>query len=350
MTAESALELPRGRRVLVTGGAGFVGSHLVELLCQDNEVTVLDDLSTGKRANLAGARHPVELVVGDVRDPATVERAVRDQDLVYHLAILNLRLSLSDPQSNASVNSMGTLQVALACAARRVERLVYVSSSEIYGNMTRPGSLPAPTTVYASSKLAGEHHVAAVARTTGLPVSICRPFNAYGPRAHLSGPSAEVIPRFALRLRAGWPLPIFGGGGQTREFTWVQDLVRGVAAAGALSHAGAGAGAVASEAALIEGPFDLAHPQPISVREVAEVLAQRLTGRAPELKLLTARPGDVQAHMADPGPARERMGFVAPTTFAQGVDRFLAWLEEAVPDPMTVLAAEANQDERNWMR
>lgn len=312
--------LPRGRRILVTGGAGFVGSHLVALLAEHNDVVVLDDLSTGRRDNVT-----VPIIEGDVRDTATVAAAVAGRHLVFHLAVRSLRHGLGRPRDCADVNALGSLNVALACRDAAVERLVYVSSSEVYGN-TRDGSC-APTTVYAASKLAGELHCQAVTRTWGLPVTVLRPFNAYGPRCHLGGPSAELIPRYALRLRAGRPLPVFGDGQQDRAFTWVGDTALGIALAGAAD---------------CEGPLDLSRAERFSVRQVGEQLGEIL-GIPATWQVLPPRPGDVGAQHPDPEPARRALGFEAATDLQTGLRRFVAWLAERAPDPERWLDAD-----RNW--
>ncbi len=316
--------LPTGRRILVTGGAGFVGSSLVELLAAHNTVTVLDDLTTGRRENLPEG---VRLIVGDVRSEADVAAACAGAELIFHLAVRCLRFGLSHPEETAAVNGAGSLVVALAAARCGADRLVYVSSSEVYGDM-RPGQEPQPTTVYAASKLAGEAYVRGVARTTGLAVTIVRPFNAYGPRCHLSGPSAEVIPRFALRLRAGRPLPVFGDGLQDRAFTWVGDSARGIALAAGANEP-------------LAGPFDISSERRASILEIGSLLGERL-GIEPVWSVLPPRPGDVREQHPDPEPARAALGFEARVALSDGLDRFVGWLDSAAPSPASLIDAEQN--------
>ena len=211
-------------RALVTGGAGFIGSHLTDHLARLGcRVTVLDNLVNGRRENLAEALSTgrVELVVGDITDAATCERIVPGHDVVFHLACLGVRASLHDPFSNHQVNALGSLNLLAAARRAGTPRFVYVSTSEVYGKaLTFPLTESAttwPTTVYGGSKLAGEHYAAAYHECYGLPVIRIRPFNNYGPRAHFEGDSGEVIPRFMLRALAGQAPVVFGDGSHTRE-------------------------------------------------------------------------------------------------------------------------------------
>src|SRR5213593_346242 len=192
-----------GKRVLVTGGAGFVGSHLVDVLARSNDVTVLDDLSVGRAANLEDTPGPVRVVRADIRDREAINSTVREAEVIVHLAVVCLRVSISDPMASHLVNDLGTLNLLLAAQDSSVERFVYVSSSEVYGSAKRTPmdeSHPLnPMTPYAAAKLAGEAYALSFHRTYGFPTTVVRPFNVYGPREHADGPSGEVIPRFVAR-------------------------------------------------------------------------------------------------------------------------------------------------------
>ena len=222
------------RRVLVTGGAGFIGSHLVDALAaRGDHVTVVDNLSVGVRDNLA--HHDpaqVELHVADVLDAPRMNALVEGVDIVFHLATQCVRLSLFEPELVHRVNTEGTLRMLMAAAAAGVGRFVYVSSSEAFGSaQTVPMAEDHPfdpTTIYGASKLAGEHYTTAFHRTHGLEHVIVRPFNTYGPREHFEGAYGEVIPKFVVRAMNGKRPIIFGDGKQTRDFTFVEDTVRGM--------------------------------------------------------------------------------------------------------------------------
>ncbi|HEX8077737.1 MAG TPA: NAD-dependent epimerase/dehydratase family protein, partial [Chthoniobacterales bacterium] len=215
-------------RILVTGGAGFIGSHLVDRLISTGEaVTVLDDLSTGSENNLAEAksRGDLRLVTGSILDETAVSRALTGCNRVYHLAVQCVRRSLGDPRQSHDVNATGTLAMLEAARRHGVGLFVYSSSSEVYGNAStgllhEDDTSCRPTTVYGGAKLAGEAYAEAYYQTYGLPTVVVRPFNAYGPRAHDRGDLAEVVPRFVIRVLNGLPPVIFGDGSNGRDFTY----------------------------------------------------------------------------------------------------------------------------------
>jgi UDP-glucose 4-epimerase len=229
--------------VVVTGGAGFIGSELVrQLAARGERVVIVDNLVNGKRENVADvlSRH-VSLLIADVRDLGTVGPHLRDARAVYHLACLGVRHSVHSPHENHDVNATATLKLLAASREADVPRFVYVSSSEVYGGVQstpiRGDAInedhPAfPCTVYGGSKLAGESYVRAYFRTYGYPTVVVRPFNTYGPRSHHEGDSGEVIPKFLLRCLAGRPMIVFGDGSQSRDFTFVSDTAAGILLAG----------------------------------------------------------------------------------------------------------------------
>jgi len=318
------------RRALVTGGAGFVGSELVTQLVADGwHVTVLDDLATGRRANLAHV--PADrwtLVVGDVRDRPLVASLARTTPIVFHLACLGVRHSLVAPRANADVNADGTLAALEAARAARVERLVHVSSSEVYGSAVREpmdeDHPTAPATVYGAGKLAGEAYARAFHASFGVPVAIVRPFNAYGPRAHHEGTSGELIPRFLLHALAGRPLPVFGDGEQARDFTWVGDTARGIRLAATCPGA-------------VGATLNLGSGRAITVRALAAAIAA-LVGRDVPLEPQAPRPGDVRRLIADATRAATVLGWRPTVDFADGLARTLAWYRDQELDPERLLA------------
>ena len=220
------------KRVLITGGAGFIGSHLVDaLLAKGYGVRVLDNLSTGKRSNLPLDNPRVELLEGDVADAELVARAAVDTTAVVHLAaVASVQASVDDPVSTHQSNFVGTLNVCEAMRKAGVKRVVYASSAAVYGNNGEGASIDeettkAPLTPYASDKLAGEHYFDFYRRQHGLEPVIFRFFNIFGPRQDPSSPYSGVISIFSERAQQGVPIAVFGDGEQTRDFMYVEDLV-----------------------------------------------------------------------------------------------------------------------------
>ncbi|WP_130470562.1 NAD-dependent epimerase/dehydratase family protein [Candidatus Magnetaquicoccus inordinatus] len=318
-------------RILVTGGAGFIGSHLVDwLVAREQAVTVLDDFSTGSRGNLLAAmqKGDVRIVEGSILDQQAIEEAMRDCELVYHLAVQCVRRSLGAPLHNHAVNATGTLNVLEVARQQRVKRFLYCSSSEVYGNSSTArlteDTLCQPTTVYGAAKLAGEYYTLAYQRTYGLPITVVRPFNAYGPREHDQGDLAEVIPRFVIRILNGLPPIIFGNGLQGRDFTYVTEIAKGIGMAG-LAEATTGR------------VVNMAYGQMITIREVARIIAEQI-GRADlQPQFVDERPGDVLALHADTGLAKELLAYRAEIAFAEGVGRYLHWFKESYADPSLLL-------------
>lgn len=319
-------------RILVTGGAGFIGSELVAQLCALNRrVIVVDNLATGLEENLEGL--PVTLVHGDVRDPGPWRHLLDETSTVYHLACLGVRHSIHSPLENHDVNAGGTLAVLEAALRRGVDRFVHVSSSEVYGTAVRvPMAEDHPTspeTPYGAAKLAGEAYARAYHRTYGLPVAIVRPFNTFGPRCHHEGASGEVIPRFLLRALAGRPLIVFGDGEQTRDFTWVSDTAQGIIAAGLVADA-------------VGCTLNLGSGREVSLLKLARLIAGEHAGivHQPE------RPGDVRRLIADSSEARRVLGFAPRVELESGLAQLRSWYRRQRTSPQQLLAAEVVQ---NWI-
>jgi UDP-glucose 4-epimerase len=322
------------RRVLVTGGAGFIGSHLVDaLVARGDNVTVVDNLSVGERINLAqhdGNPH-CTLQVSDVLDKEAIHALMAGQDTVFHLATQCVRLSLFDPETVHRVNTEGTLNVLLAAVAAGVKRFVYVSSSEVYGTgigvpMAEDHQFD-PRTVYGASKLAGELYTTAFYRTDDLSTVIVRPFNTYGPRSHFHGAYGELIPKFVVRVLNGRRPLIFGDGEQTRDFTHVSDTVNGILRASACET-------------LTGKSVNIARGEKVSVNAIS-ALVLRACGRedlqpehGPE------RPADVRHHYADIARARAVLGFEPAVPITEGIERYVAWFRSTFPDPSLLIADE----------
>lgn len=339
------------RRIIVTGGAGFIGSHLVDVLAdQGNDVVVVDDLSTGSIANLSrhlcpsmgcqcNGTHPlsaVQLVEADITDADAMHEVISDADVVIHMAVACVRTSLNQPEFVHEVNATGSLNVALAAQRNDIPRLVYVSSSEAYGSAQHVPMAEdhpvEPTTVYGASKLVGEAYSHAMGRTYGMEVIVIRPFNSYGPREPHTGKRAEVIPKFVLRTMVGCRPVIFGSGIQTRDFTWVEDTARGIAAASA-------------QDALVGETVNIARGQEISIRQLAEkVLA--IFGRGGELPIFDApRPGDVDRHFADTTKASRLVGWKPTVSIDEGLRRYVDWVVDQGIDIEHWLEEDT---QRNW--
>jgi UDP-glucose 4-epimerase len=329
-----------GQTVLVTGGAGFIGSHLVDALAEHCRVRVLDDLSTGKLDNVAQHRssEKVTFIRGDVRDPGAVRTALDGVHTVFHLACRGVRHSLGHPVENHEVNAAGTLHLLGRAREAGVRRFVHVSSSEVYGTarvVPMGEDHPCfPETVYGAAKLAGECYARAYCRSYGLPVVVVRPFNNFGPRSHHEGDSGEVIPRFVVWALAGLPPVIFGDGRQTRDFIYVADTAYWLCR-------------VAECDALVGCTVNLGSGRETSVRELARVVCEA-AGRPDLTPVFEApRPGDVMRHLADSGLAAQALGFRARTDLREGVRRLVAYLR-ARPEGAAALASQAQRV--NWTR
>jgi UDP-glucose 4-epimerase len=323
--------------VVVTGGAGFIGSELVRHLAADGtRVVVIDNLVNGKAENLAGVDGDVTLLEEDIRRTGAFATVLRDADVVYHLACLGVRHSVHSPTENHDVNATGTLRLLEASREAGVPKFVCVSSSEVYGtarwapmNEEHPTF---PSTVYGGSKLAGESYARAFYRTYGYPTVVVRPFNTYGPRSHHEGDSGEVIPKFLLRCLAGKPMVIFGDGTQTRDFTYVSDSVRGIILAG-------------TQAAAVGATINLGSGIEVTVNELARTVAS-IAGR-PDAEVLNdePRPGDVLRLCADMSQARKLLGYRVNVTLAEGLEKLLAWYRAQATTPEELLRTEVVH---NW--
>jgi UDP-glucose 4-epimerase len=308
--------------VLVTGGAGFIGSNLVRhLLAAGDRVRVLDDLSTGHRANLEGVE--AEVIEGDVRDQELVRRACRGAEVVYHLAALpSVARSLADPARTNDVNVRGTLSVLLAARAEGVRRVVYASSSSIYGDApTLPkeeGMPPLPRSPYAAAKLAGEAYCRAFTASLGLETVSLRFFNVFGPRQDPASPYAAVIPRFASRMLAGEPPVIFGDGRQSRDFTYVANAVR------ACRLAAEADGEVAGEV------LNVACGRRTSLLELVALL-NRLLGTSLEPVFADPQPGDVRHSEAAIAKAERLLGYRPLVGVEEGLAETVEWVARALP-------------------
>ena len=328
------------RRVLVTGGAGFIGSELVgQLTGQGAYVIVVDNLVNGRQENLEELpTSSYRLWVADIRDEERVAPLMQDVDILFHLACLGVRHSIHSPYENHEVNATGTLKLLTLAREAGVKRFVYVSSSEVYGTAQWvPMAEEHPTmpmTVYGASKLAGECYTRAFYRTYGYPTVVVRPFNAYGPHCHHEGDSGEVIPKFLLRCMAGHPMVVFGDGTQTRDFTYVSDIARGITMAGLADDA-------------VGQTINLGSGCEITINDLAHQVAE-VVGR-PDAVVThdNPRPGDVLRLCADTTKARQLIGFEPRVTLAEGLKNLRDWYLSLGQPPQALLEREIV---RNWER
>lgn len=300
-------------KVLVTGAAGFIGSHLVQRLLRDgHEVTGFDNFSTGHRRNLERIGGEIRFIEGDLRNEDQVRRATESSELVYHLAALaSVPLSIAEPKLTFDVNVTGTLNLLTAAQDAGVRRLVFASSSSVYGDPAvtpTPESLtPRPLSPYAVSKLTGEHLCTLSNNLYGVETVVLRYFNVYGPYQDPNSPYAAVIPKFIRSLLMGEIPSIFGDGEQTRGFTYVDDVVDGNVLAGLVPEA---AGAV----------MNLSSDRSVSVNQAFAAICTKLD-RPMEAAYLPARSGEIRDSRADVALARELLGFESHISFEFGLNR-----------------------------
>jgi len=313
-----------GKSVLVTGGAGFIGSNLVQaLLDEGRQVRVLDDLSTGFRENLLPG---IDLVEGDVADETAVRRAVEDVDVVFHHAAHRAVLrSVERPIETDRANTGGTLNVLKAALDAGARRVVYASSSSVYGGAAEmPTVETAPTrprSPYAVSKLAGEEYCRVFSELYGLETVALRYFNVYGPRQRPDSAYAAVIPLFLDALKRGEPATVHGDGLQSRDFTFVSDVV-----SANLSAASAPAEDCSGKA------YNIAGGAAYSLMDLLAILGSIL-GVDPKALHVGPRPGDVRHTRADISAAANDLGHKPVVGFEQGLEQTVAWFGARPPAP-----------------
>ena len=308
-------------RYLVTGGAGFIGSNIAaELVKRGEDVVVLDNLSTGYEKNLAPVRSAITFVQGDIRDAAAVREALAGVDYVLHQAALaSVPRSIEDPELVNDVNVRGTLVVLEAARRAKVRRFVYAASSSAYGDSEQLPKIetmrPKPLSPYAASKLTGEHYCAVYAHCYDLSTVCLRYFNIFGPRQDPRSQYAAVIPIFVSHLLAGTPPTIYGDGEQSRDFTYIENVVE--------------ANIRASRCAAARGQVvNIACGERYTLNELFASL-RALVGSSVEPSYDAPRAGDVKHSHADIGAARALFGYEVRVPFAEGLRRTVEWYRGA---------------------
>ncbi len=299
------------RKVLVTGGGGFIGSNLVRRLLElGDDVRVLDNYSTGNRTNLAGLEDEIEMVEGELRSYERVHNAVRGVEVVFHQGALpSVPRSVHDPLTSSAVNIEGTLNVLLAARDENVQRVVFASSSSVYGgsgDLPRVESQPTdPISPYAVSKLAAERYCVGFSRVYALETVALRYFNVFGPHQDPTSQYAAVVPRFIRSVRDGEPVPIYGDGTQSRDFTYIANVVD--------------ANVLAAKADGVSGAvLNVATGRSASVNELADTIGETL-GLPVEKQYLPQRAGDVRDSWADIGEARRLLGYQPTVGLEEGL-------------------------------
>ena len=307
-------------RIMVTGGAGFIGSHIAAaLVAQGDQVVVLDDLSTGHERNLEAIGGSVEFVRGSVTDDIAVAKAVAGCDYVYHEAALaSVPRSIENPKANNEANVAGTLNVCAAAHEAGVKRLIYAASSSAYGDspsLPKVETMPTnPKSPYAIAKLAGEHYVSVYASVYGMQTLSIRYFNVFGPRQDPDSPYAAVIPIFIDALLDGRPPTIHGDGEQSRDFTYIDNVVE--------------ANLKALTAPKLSGDVvNVALGDRTSLNQLYGWLKE-IIGSDLEAEYGPERVGDVKHSQADVGRAQELLGYETKVTVAEGLKRTVEWYRE----------------------
>jgi UDP-glucose 4-epimerase len=309
-------------KILVTGGAGFIGSHIAEALVRaGHRVRVLDNFYSGKRGNLQPVKRDVEIVRGDCADPRAARRATKGMEVVYHeAAIPSVARSVENPALSHAANATGTLTILVAARDAGVRRVIYAGSSSIYGDAAelpkRESMTPHPLSPYAVGKLVGEHYLSVFCRLFGMEGLTLRYFNVFGPRQDPSSPYSGVISRFATALLAGETPVVFGDGRQSRDFTYVENVVRGNLLA--LRAKGADGRAV-----------NVATGRRVSLTQLLHAIA-RETGRPARARTKPQRAGDIRHSLADIRLARRLLGYRPSVDFETGLKRTLAWYRNRV--------------------
>ena len=325
--------------ILVTGGAGFIGSHIAEALVKrGHRVRVLDDFFSGHRENLAPVKRDVEILRGDCAEPRDARRAVKGIDVVFHEgAIPSVARSVADPLLSRRANGTATLTMLLAARDAGTRRFIYASSSSVYGDTPtlpkRESMQTLPLSPYAAEKLSGEHYLRMFHRLFGLETLSLRYFNIFGPRQDPSSPYSGVISRFATALIAGEAPVIYGDGLQSRDFTYVGNVVD--------------ANLKALAARKLEGQaVNIATGRRVTLRALLAVMARAL-GAPAEARHEPARAGDVRHSLADVTRARRLLGYRPRWGLDEGLEKTMAWYRESYrPTPGSGRAAGASARRR----
>lgn len=307
------------RKAMITGGAGFIGSHIADALIKENvEVVVFDNLSSGNLKNLEHVKEKIEFVKGDIRDLDALARALEGCDTVFHqAAVVSVTKTVENPVDSSEVNDMGTLKVLEASRQNNVKRVVLASSSAVYGDDPRlpkvEDMVPKPLSPYAVQKLTGELYAAMYMDLYGLETVFLRYFNVFGPRQDPSSPYSGVISIFMTKANNKEQPTIFGDGNQTRDFVYVKDVVNANLLA-------------ASEADAVGQAFNVGTGRYITIKALWDLVC-KLAGIGVSANYADPRPGDILESFSDIGKAENLMGFKPLFTFEKGLKETFKWYD-----------------------
>ncbi len=302
----------RNYKILITGGAGFIGSHLAAKFAAHNEVTVLDDLSSGSKENLKGI--PVKFVNGSILDKKLVNKVCKGMDYVFHLAaVASVQVSIADPEHCFKVNILGTMNVINACVETKVRKFLFSSSAAVYGDSPvlpkKEITLPVPMSPYAASKLMVEHQCIVNYQLYGLRFTCLRLFNVYGPKQDPHSPYSGAISIFMEKAKRNENITIFGDGNQTRDFVFVEDVVRALEIAAKSTT---------------NGIFNIAGGKTVTVNHLASQIVELAKSKS-KIIYEPYRPGDILHSFASVRKAKISLGWEPKVSVRQGLKKTIEW-------------------------
>lgn len=308
----------KGQHIVVTGGAGFIGSNLTRALSENNEVVVVDDLSTGYLKNIQDLidTNKIEFIKGDVTNIDLLQNIFKDVDYVFHqAAIPSVLRSIKTPMKSNNVNINGTLNVLIAAKDNKIKKVVYASSSSVYGDTPtlpkKEDMAPYPLSPYAVGKLTGEYYCQVFTNVYGLSTISLRYFNVYGPRQDPSSEYAAVVPKFISRVLNGKPPLIYGDGKQTRDFTFIKDVVcANILASGSKAT----------------GIFNIAGGKRISINDLAKSI-MKICDKHFDSIHDDPLPGDIKHSLADISKAKEKLGYEPKFNVTEGLEETIKWFQ-----------------------
>lgn len=310
------------KKALVTGGAGFIGSHLVEALVTAGcQVAVLDNLSSGKTANLKHLEGHFSFFQEDIRNPKTLDAALQGCEVVFHLAaIVSVPQTIENPIESAAVNDLGTLSLLDAARQKKVKRVVFSSSCAVYGDDPRlpkqETMTPKPLSPYAAQKLAAEYYTKLFNDLYGIETAVLRYFNVYGPRQDPASPYSGVISIFMTKALRNKPAVIYGDGNQTRDFVYVKDIVKANLLAATAGNAG---GRI----------VNIGSGQAVSINRLWQAICA-LSGRKLDPRYASKRPGDIRESLAGTAAAKELLNFECEVSFEKGLAATFEWYRQSL--------------------